>query len=136
MCGPYPLHDSSTHLEVAQKERDTYLDAIKKAKEAAATARESNSIPAFADITFDFAQQVFLPYHSHQVGPLYYKVPMKVVQVFGVCDDSQPLQVNYLFNEKENIGTNGSKAHNPNSVISMIHHYLEKHSKKETLIIV
>ena len=128
-CKKTLLAEFSMHLEVAQKERDTYLLAIKKSKEAAASASEKNSIPTFTHITFDFAQQVFLPYHARQVGPLYYKVPMRV-QIFGICD-SQPHQINYLFNEKETIGSNGSKSHGPNSVISMIHHYLEVHGKKE-----
>ena len=123
------LSDFSAHLEVAQKERDEYLAAIKKSKEAASAASETNSIPAFTHLTFDFAQQVFLPYHARQVGPIYYKVPMRV-QIFGICN-SEPHQVNYLFNEKETIGINGSKSHGPNSVISMVHHYLEIHSKKE-----
>ncbi len=61
------------------------------------TVQENNSASTFTHITFDFAQQVFLPYHARQVGPLYYKVPMRV-QIFGICD-SQPLQINYLFNE-------------------------------------
>ena len=39
--------------------------------------------------------------------------------------------MNYLFNEKETIGTNGSKSHGPNSVISMLHRYLEVHGKRE-----
>ena len=42
-----------------------------------------------------------------------------------------PLQINYLFNEKETIGINGSKSHGPNAVISMLHHYLAVHSRKE-----
>ncbi len=122
------LGEFSAHLELAQKERDAYLLAIKKSKESSAAAGEGNT-PTFSHLTFDFAQQVFLPYHARQVGPLYYKVPMRV-QIFGICD-SQPLQVNYLFNEKETIGVNGSKSHGPNSVISMIHHYLEVHGKKD-----
>jgi hypothetical protein len=123
------LSEFSTHLEVAQKEREMYLAAIKRSKEAAVSACENNSVPTFTHITFDFAQQVFLPYHARQVGPLYYKVPMRV-QIFGICD-SQPLQINYLFNEKETIGINGSKSHGPNSVISMIHHYLHVHGRNE-----
>ncbi len=35
------LSDFSTHLEVAQKERDYYLLAIKKSKEAAAAASDN-----------------------------------------------------------------------------------------------
>ena len=82
------LAEFSEHLEVAQKERDCYLASIKNSKEACAAAGEGNNA-SFTHLTFDFAQQVFLPYHARQVGPLYYKVPMQV-QIFGICD-SQPL---------------------------------------------
>lgn len=73
---------------------------------------------------------MFLPYHAQQVGPLFYKVPFRV-QIFGICNDAVPFQANYLFNEKETIGVNGSKSHGPNAVISMLHHYLAVYSKKE-----
>ena len=49
------LDEFSTHLEVAQKERDTYLAAIEKSKQAASTTSEG-SIPPFTHLTFDFAQ--------------------------------------------------------------------------------
>ena len=55
------LSDISLHLEEAQKERT----AIEKSKLAVHPKR-------YTHITLDFAQQVFLPYHAHQVGPLYY----------------------------------------------------------------
>ena len=115
------------HLEEAQKERDAYLAAIEKAKKASTTSREPN----FSHFTFDFAQQVFIPYHSRQVGPLYYKVPLHV-QIFGICNDAIPLQVNYLFHEGQTIGKNGAKSHGPNSVISMLHHYLAVHGKQKS----
>lgn len=48
---------------------------IKTAKEAAAAAVKSNSLPSLVHTTFDFAQHIFVPfYHSRHVGPLYYKV--------------------------------------------------------------
>lgn len=121
------LSEFSAHLEIAQKERDFYLAAIKKSKEAAALSVCDNGTPSFLHLTFDFAQQVFLPYHARQVGPLYYKVPLRV-QIFGICD-SEPHQTNYIFSESESIGINGSRSHGPNSVISMLHHYLELHGK-------
>ena len=105
------------------------LAAIRKFKEAAEAASRSNTISTFAHITFDFAEQVFLSYFSRQVGPFYYKVPLKV-QIFGICDGSQPNHINYLFSERETNGTNGSKAHGPNSGISMLHHYLQLHGNK------
>ena len=85
------LAEFSAHVEVAQKECDAYLAAIEKA----AAATSEGNVPSFTHITFDFAQQVFLPYHARQVGPLYYKVPLRVQKV-GIRD-SQPL------NEKETI---------------------------------
>ena len=120
------LAEFSQHLEDAQKERDAYLAAIEKAK----VSRSPTGDQKFSHLTFDFAQQVFLPYHARQVGPLFFKVPFRV-QIFGICNDAVPLQVNYLFNEKESIGINGSKSHGPNTVISMLHHYLAVHSRNE-----
>ena len=58
------------HLE-AQKECHAYLAVIEKAKKAG-TSQEPN----FGHFTFDFAQQMFIPYHSHQMGALYYKVSL------------------------------------------------------------
>ena len=78
-------------MEEDQKERDAYLAAIEKTKKASTTSQEPN----FGHFTFDFAQLVFIPYHLRQVGPLYYKVPLHV-QIFGICNDAIPLQVNYL----------------------------------------
>lgn len=124
------MAEFESHLEDAQKERDAYLAAIKQSKQALSTSREQQTLPAFGHYTFDCAQQVFLPYHARQVGPLYYKVPM-CVQIFGICDDAAPLHVNYLFNEHQTIGLNGSKSHGPNSVISMLHHYLTMHGRQE-----
>lgn len=112
------------HLEEAQKERDAYLAAIEKPKKAG-TSQERD----FRHFTFDFA--VFIPYHSCQMGPLSYKVPLRV-QIFGICNDAIPLQVNYLFHEGQTIRKNGTKSHGPNSVISMLHHYLAVHRKHES----
>lgn len=41
--------------------------------------------------TFDFSQQMFLPHHSRQMGPLYFLVPRKV-KLFGVRVDGIPRQ--------------------------------------------
>lgn len=40
-------------------------------------------------------------------------------------------QVHYMFSESQCIGTNGSKAHGPDAVIPMLHHYFEIHSAHE-----
>ena len=83
--------------------------------------------------TFDFAQQLQLPYHSRQVGPIYFKSPRKV-QLFSVCCYGVPYQVNYLVDEACIIGEHGSQSHGSNSVISMLHHFFDQHSLGETKV--
>ena len=78
--------------------------------------------------TFEFAEQLHLPCHSRQVGPLYFKIPYRV-QLFGVCDEARPQQINYLFGEKDTIGENGTKCHD--CVVSMLHHFFETHGNGE-----
>ena len=81
------LAEFGKHVEDAQKEHNAYIAAIEESKRAIAT----NSEPNFGHFTFDFAQQVFLPYHSRQVGPLYYKVPLRV-QIFGFVMTRSPFK--------------------------------------------
>lgn len=76
---------------------------------------------AHVHYTFDFAQQLTLPHHSRQEGPLYFTSPRKV-QLFGVCIEGTAEQYNYLIDENNTIGTDGSQSHGPNIVISMLHH--------------
>ena len=40
--------------------------------------------------------------------------------------------MNYLFHEGQSIGRNGTKSYGPNSVISMLHHYLAVHGEQES----
>ena len=67
---------------------------------------------------------------SQQVGPLYFITPKKI-QCFGICNTGIPLQSNFLVGEDKTIGKDGSKCHGPNSVLSMIHAYLENKSYGE-----
>ena len=85
---------------------------------------DTTSRPQYAHYTFDFAEQLHIPHHARQVGPIYFKVCRKI-QLFGVCCDSNKKQVNYL------IGVNGTKTHGPNAVISMLDHYFTNHSLQE-----
>ena len=93
-------------------------------------AQSSQQTLEFCHYTFDFAQNVNIPYHGRQVGPLHFKSPLKI-QIFGICNDATNTQMNYLFSESQSIGTNGTKAHGPNSVISMLHHYFSTHSSHQ-----
>lgn len=70
--------------------------------------------------TFDFDHQVTLPHTAWQVGPIYFKTPRKV-QLFGVCSEGIPRQVNYLIDEAQTIRVHdGTKSHNPNTVVSLL----------------
>ena len=53
--------------------------------------------------TFDYCQNVALPHHSNQMGPLYFLSGRKV-QIFGVRLDSMSRQTNYLIDEDQSIG--------------------------------
>jgi hypothetical protein len=133
------------HIESAQNERTYYKSITVAAKEEYDVFRTNGqiaecsykrclsacSVPMLkCHYTFDFAEQLHLPNHARQVGPLYFKVPYRV-QLFGVCDEARPQQINYLFREKDTIGENGTKCHGPNCVISMIHHFFNTHGNGE-----
>ena len=117
-------------MATAQKERDFYLACIKKAREHLQPPPMENHSIDYGHYTFDFAQQLQVPYHAQQVGPLFFKVPLKV-QLFGTCNDSTNTQVNYMYDESQSIGMNGTLAHGPNSVVSMLHHFFQHYSGHE-----
>ena len=122
-------HKFQKHVDEAQKEREYYLASIRKSEENLQSSLGSTI--RYCHYTFDFAQQLQVPYHARQVGPLYFKSPLKV-QLFCICNDANKMQVNYLFDESQSIGPNGTKAHGPNAVISMLHHYFEVHALHES----
>ena len=115
------------HLEAAQDERDYYNDVIDSAKQSIAEAEEQNTQPITSHYTFDFAQQLELPFHTRQVGPLYFKSRFKV-QLFDVCNEAAHKQTNFIFHEGESIGADGKKSHGPNAVVSMLNYELENDS--------
>ena len=80
----------SQHLSIAQTEREYYLECCKRSASELAVC--SGGAPRYAHYTFDFAEQLHLPHHSRQEGPLYFKVCRKV-QLFGICCDSNNVQI-------------------------------------------
>ena len=79
--------------------------------------------------SFDYCQQVSLPYSSQQRGKFYFQTPQKV-QVFGACAEALGRQVFFLIDKSEQIGK-GS-----NTVVSLLHAYFSLHGlgeKKATL---
>ena len=72
------------HLLCAQKERDLYLELLQKSKNGyqAANLNDGNQSPQDVHYTFDYAQNVTLPHHARQMGPLYFLTLKKVRKFF------------------------------------------------------
>ncbi|MES9881925.1 MAG: hypothetical protein ABW185_13685 [Sedimenticola sp.] len=113
------------HIVCAQSERDTYNRCIKQAKET------HNSQNKYVHYTFDFSQNVSIPHHSRQMGPVYF-TSLRKIQLFGFRIDGVPTQLNFLINENETIGQDGTATHGPNAVISMVDWAMENYGSDET----
>ncbi|XP_061170719.1 uncharacterized protein LOC133180166 [Saccostrea echinata] len=96
------------HIAHAQEESALYNNCIKEALE--------NGSRHF---TFDFSQNVNIPHHARQMGPLYF-LSLPKIQIFGFRIDDIPKQLNFLIDEHETIDCDGTNTHGPDSVISMI----------------
>lgn len=125
------------HIEKAEKEHHLYIQYIQEAREEyrATQPPEPPFQPCSTDFikthyTFDFAQCVFIPHHSRQVGPLFFETPRKI-QIFGICMEGAGLQQNYLIDEDQTIGKDGKNAHGPNTVLSILHHHFQNYSMGE-----
>lgn len=127
------VEEFMAHIKAAQTERDAYRAAIQLAKDELVQFEVENSVVNYIHLTFDFAQNLQLPYHHRQVGPIYFKSPLKV-NLFGICNEAASVQVNYLFHEGQSIGPDGSSSHSSNSVVSMLDHFLEVYTGKEQLL--
>ena len=114
------------HVNKAIDARDYYRSCISKSK--IAHSEEEADILAYNHLTFDFTQQATIPHHGRQVRAFYFRVPRRD-QIFGVASEGVPVQYNYLVDENQSIGPDGSKSHGPNAVVSMLHHHLEHNSK-------
>ena len=120
------------HVKEASDAKTVYTECVKVARsEMLVYGERAQSHPTACSeeltevhYTFDYAQPVTLPQHARQAGPIYFETPRKV-QIFGVCIEGIYKQLNYMLDEGETIGTDGTQTHGPNSVISMIHHALE-----------
>ena len=111
------------HLLAAKRERDYYRESIQRSKESYRRA-SSDTKGLIMHYSWDFAQQVHFPYEDHQVGPIYFKSP-RVAQLFGVCCEALPQQVNYLIDEADFTDKGAD------TVISLLDHYFEHHGLKE-----
>jgi len=115
------------HILTAQKERGVYNDCIKLSK---ATNHQAPNT-RYNHYTFDFSQNVSIPHHARQMGPVYF-TSLRIIQIFGFRIDGTPKQVNFLIDEDETMGTDGSKAHGPDAVISMVDWAMDTYCDGET----
>ncbi|CAG8460056.1 7064_t:CDS:2 [Cetraspora pellucida] len=76
-------------------------------------SNEPNSLKVENHISWDYAEQIKIPYSSQQEGTIYFKSSYNI-QLFGICEDAFPIQKNYLIKEEESIGKCA------NAVISLI----------------
>ncbi len=128
-------HQALEHLEYAKKERDYYRNCIKAAEKAYSELEPRQCVsPCKPDsrnismhYSWDFAQQLSYPYEDQQVGPIYFKTPRRA-QLFGVCCEGIPRQVNYLIDEAD------FPEKNSNTVISLLNHFFENHGLGEKYV--
>lgn len=129
----------NAHILSARRERKVYQECVPEAKGELDDVRlPDQPVPPNTSeyqnvhYTFGFAQNVLIPHHSRQVRPLYFMSPRKI-QIFGVRLDGIPVQLNYLIDEHQSIGPDGTHTHGPNTVISLLDHTLTKYSLGEKI---
>jgi len=124
------LSRSLRHLDLVAQQRDHYKSSIAA---ASATVPDNLKFGDTADATvmqhfsFDFAQQIFIPNSSQQVGPLYFLVPYKLA-LFGIICEPLGKMVIYVIPEAILV-SKGS-----NMVVSLLHHFLGKYAAGVTQI--
>lgn len=109
------LTSAMNHLELVKRERKVYTDAIAAAREAVSNLQFPHlgpHLPCSSDVTlhisFDYAQQVHVPFDPQQPGEIYFLVPFKV-GLFGIMNEGLNKQVTYLIPESVAVGK-GSNA--------------------------
>ncbi len=120
------LEKAKEHLLAARKERDHYRHSLEIAKQSleANQGADAKAVPETMHYSWDFAQQLQYPYEDHQVGPIYFKSP-RTAQLFGVCCEAIPRQVNYLIDEADFPGKGAD------TVISILDHFFSNYSLGE-----
>ena len=116
------------HLVTAKKERDFYRASIQASKDSYINAPSDGTTHLVQDsvmhYSWDFAQQLHFPYEDHQVGPIYFKSP-RTAQLFGICCEAIPRQVNYLIDEADFPGKGAD------TVISLLDHFFDNYGLGE-----
>jgi len=122
------LMGAREHLIAAKKERDYYRASIQESKQSYVNPPSDTMANLAEDsvmhYSWDFAQQLQFPYEDHQVGPIYFKSP-RTAQLFGICCEAIPRQVNYLIDEADFPGKGAD------TVISLLDHFFDNYGLGE-----
>ena len=106
-----------------QKEKDQILSHLKSRVQLSPLTSY-----AYLDLcmqySFDYCQQVSLPYSSQQRGTFYFRTARKV-HVFGVCCEPLCRQVFFLIDEAEHVGKGAVV------VVSLVHAFFHLHGLGE-----
>ncbi len=124
--------EALAHITYAKRERAYYRACAKVSRDhyvklpvcERTAPGKPNSQDMVMHYSWDFAQQFHYPYEDQQVGPIYFKTPRRA-QVFGVCCEAIPRQVNYLIDEADFLDKNA------NMVISLLDHFFANHGLGE-----
>ena len=107
-----------------QKERDQILGHLGSRALMAPFTSQALHLDMQMQYSFDYCQQVSLPYSSQQRGTFYFRTPRKV-QVFGVCCEPLCRQVFFLIDEAEQAGKGAVV------VVSLVHAFFHLHGLGE-----
>ncbi|ELT95744.1 hypothetical protein CAPTEDRAFT_214547 [Capitella teleta] len=125
------IKQQEEHLKTASQERALYQEQISSARaifdlslKNTVLPQPPNSFASSQHYSFDFAQQVMYPSNPLQPGPIYFMVP-KRCGLFGVHSEGANRQHNYMIDEAVSVGKGA------NTVISLLHHYLDHYSYGE-----
>lgn len=127
------IEDSLEHLTHVENERRYYSDIIQECAENIPLIHFSLSlghrlpclIPGGMHYSFDFAQQISIPHHALQVGPIYFLSAYKV-GLFGIAIEPIHKFILYVIPEAAAVSKGA------NAIISMLDHCLDNFSFGET----
>ncbi|XP_071053768.1 uncharacterized protein [Onthophagus taurus] len=116
--------------EVREEKVSVFLNHLQKARNQRTYYQTfcRNNVNTVKVVSFDFAQTVHYPTSPQQPRNAFFKKTRKCA-VFGIANEKEKLQFNYLIDEKDSIGKG------PNCVVSILHHYLKTSSNTETLVL-
>ncbi|EXX61866.1 hypothetical protein GLOIN_2v1484099 [Rhizophagus irregularis DAOM 181602=DAOM 197198] len=132
------------HLNRAKEERDYYNANITRAVEDGKCNPNRTESQVFfktfegsAHITYDWAQNVQVPYFPQQIGSLFFRSPRKV-HLFGVCNTGNfphTEQTNYVIDEGE-MPDDGKLGKGVNCTLSLVWHAIQKYNRGEKKLVI